>query len=186
MHDFGTSTMKTGVCPMCGVLAPCRDSCATRGLFTVALLLQCCMPALSHPASSLCRCHLRLLHMLPLVHTRPCLLKPQPWPACCTAVHPRPAPRDAWHALQASRDPAVLCEVVNCLPQLMASLGPILAHREMLPALAGLLQAHLGWVGGHLVQVMADLLPHLPPSGHELLLKVSCAPWQGRKACVWA
>lgn len=84
-------------------------------------------------------------------------------PCCC---------RDAWHALQASRDPAVLCEVVNCLPQLMAALGPVLTHREMCPALAGLLQSHLTWVGGQMVQVMADLLTHLPPTGHELLLKV--------------
>lgn len=83
--------------------------------------------------------------------------------------------RDAWHALQASRDPAVLCEVVNCLPQLMAALGPVLTHREMCPALAGLLQSHLTWVGGQLVQVMADLFTHLPPTGHELLLKVGGA-----------
>lgn len=66
----------------------------------------------------------------------------------------------------------MLCEVVNCLPQLMAALGPVLTHREMCPALAGLVQSHLSWVGGQLVQVMADLLTYLPPTGHELLLKV--------------
>lgn len=66
----------------------------------------------------------------------------------------------------------MLCEVVNCLPQLMAALGPVLAHREMVPALAGLLQSHLSWISGQLVHVMADLLTHLPHSGQELLLKV--------------
>lgn len=66
------------------------------------------------------------------------------------------------------------------MPQLMAALGPVLTHREMFPALAGLLQSHLSWIGSQLVLVMADLFPLLPPSGHELLLKVratclSCA-----------
>jgi hypothetical protein len=55
----------------------------------------------------------------------------------------------------------------------MAALGPVLAHREVVPALAGLLQSHLSWIGGQLVLVMADLLTHLPHSGQELLLKVT-------------
>jgi len=84
--------------------------------------------------------------------------------------------RDAWHALQSSRDPQVLCAVVSCMPRLMAALGPVLTHREMLPALAALLQSHLTWVAGQLVQVMADLLQQLPPSGHDMLLKVIMAP----------
>jgi hypothetical protein len=49
----------------------------------------------------------------------------------------------------------------------------------MCPALAGLLQSHLTWVGGQLVQVMADLLTQLPPTGHELLLKVGGTPRGG-------
>lgn len=101
--------------------------------------------------------------------------------------------RDAWHALQSSRDPQVLCEVVSCLPRLMAALGPVLTHRELLPALAALLQSHLTWVAGQLVHVMADLLQQLPPSGHEMLLKVImallsclCTVVQAAcAACVW-
>lgn len=80
--------------------------------------------------------------------------------------------RDAWHALQASRDPAVLCEVVSCLPLLVVALGPVLTHREVFPALTSLLHSHLNWISGHLVQVMVDLLEQMPRSGHEVLLKV--------------
>ena len=101
------------------------------------------------------------------VLTSPCCC-----PCCLACVCCCCCCRDAWHALQASRDPAVLCEVVSCMPQLMAALGPVLTHREMFPALAGLLQSHLSWIAGQLVLVMADLLPLLPSSGHELLLKV--------------
>jgi hypothetical protein len=87
---------------------------------------------------------------------------------CCYCV------RDAWQALQVSRDPAVLCELVKSLPGLINALGPAITVQELLPSLAGLLQAHLTWVAGQLVAVMAELLELLPPSSQDLLFKVSC------------
>jgi hypothetical protein len=80
--------------------------------------------------------------------------------------------RDAWQALQLSRDPAVLCELVKCLPALIRALGPAITVQELLPSLAGLLQAHLAWIAGQLVAVMAELLELLPPSSQDMLLKV--------------
>lgn len=120
---------------------------------------------------------------------------------CCTAVMPIVANltglgccrrtllcRDAWHALQLSRDPTVLCEVVKCLPSLVAALGPAISVHELLPALAGLLQAHLSWIAGQVVPVMADLLELLPPSSQDMLLKVGRAGEQASLAlcsCVY-
>eukprot|EP00775_Hariotina_reticulata_P013021 gene13021-13150_t len=80
--------------------------------------------------------------------------------------------RDAWHALQSSRDPAVLCELVAGLPGLVAALGPAITGAELLPALATLLQNHLTWISSKLVAVMAQLLEALPASGQDMLLKV--------------
>lgn len=87
--------------------------------------------------------------------------------------------RGAWQALQLSRDPAVLCALVTCLPGLISTLGPSATVHELLPSLAGLLQAHLTWIAGQLVAVMAELLELLPPSSQDVLLKVRAARFWG-------
>jgi hypothetical protein len=85
------------------------------------------------------------------------------WRCCC---------RDAWQSLQTSRDPAVLCELVGCLPSLVSCLGPAVTGAELLPALAALLHNHLTWISSRLVRVMAPLLEVLPASGRDMVLKV--------------
>lgn len=71
-----------------------------------------------------------------------------------------------------SRDPAVLCELIKCLPGLISALGPAITCQELMPALAVLLQSHLTWVAPQLVAVLGDLMEVLPPSGQDMLLKV--------------
>lgn len=87
-------------------------------------------------------------------------------------LHLLPLSRDAWHALQTSRDPAVLCELIKCMPSLVTALGPAITCQELMPALAYLLQSHLSWIAAELVPVLGELMEILPPSSQDLILKV--------------
>ena len=83
-----------------------------------------------------------------------------------------PDVRPAFSHMQASRNPAVLQELVDALPALARRLGPDALRGDLLPSLLSILHHHLGWVDAAFVRAAAPLLEALPEEQREPLLRV--------------